>query len=59
LLVVTTVACGYDGCVMLHGVLGEEAAAVDWEPKAVYYGCPVYFGMLTAAYVRRPLDAAL
>jgi aromatic ring-opening dioxygenase LigB subunit len=57
--VVTTVACGYDGCVMLHGVLGEEAAAADWEPKAVYYGCPVYFGMLTAAYVRRPLDAAL
>ena len=46
-------ACGYDGCVLLHGLLGEDSARDLWRPMDVVYGRPVYFGMLAAAYVPR------
>ena len=49
-------ACGFDGCVMLHGIMDAQGnAAEHWavEEDCFHYGRPVYYGMMTAAYQRK------
>ena len=49
-------ACGFDGCVMMHGIMDAQGnAAEHWtvEEDCFHYGRPVYYGMMTAAYQRK------
>lgn len=51
-LLAEALACGYDGCVMMHGLMGEGDASSTWQPEedCFHYGRPVYYGMMTAAF---------
>jgi aromatic ring-opening dioxygenase LigB subunit len=51
-------SCGFDGKVILHGMLGGGLATDGdtgrWVPRALHYGCPAYCGMVTAVWTPPP-----